>query len=93
MMKEEFAQRIGTTVTESDYRIIETVYTFHPAIDNVMGKDQIATIYKTCGMRVIRDMLPTAERAREIESKMTELRTQLCECEREYQALKDGEGE
>ena len=93
MMKEEFEQRIGTTVTESDYRIIETVYTFHPAIDNVMGKDQIATIYKTCDMRVIRDMLPTAERAREIESKMTELRTQLCECEREYQALKDGEGE
>ena len=25
MMKEEFEQRIGTTVTESDYRIIETI--------------------------------------------------------------------
>ena len=82
MTKQEFENRIGATVSESDYRIIETVYTFHPAIDNVMGKDQIATIYKTCGMRVVRDMLPTAERAQEIENKMTELRTQLCECER-----------
>ena len=93
MTKQEFENRIGATVSESDYRIIETVYTFHPAIDNVMGKDQIATIYKTCGMRVVRDMLPTAERAQEIENKMTELRTQLCEYEREYQALKNGEGE
>ena len=90
-MKQEFENRIGATVSESDYHIIETVYTFHPAIDNVMGKDQIATIYKTCGMRVIRDMLPTAERAREIESKMTKLRTQLCECEREYGMLKNGD--
>ena len=44
MMKEEFEQRIGTTVTESDYRIIETVYTFHPAIDNVIGKDHIQNL-------------------------------------------------
>lgn len=93
MMKHEFEKRIGKTVSESDYRIIETVYTFHPAIDNVTGKDQIAEIYKICGMRVIRDMLPTAERAQEIESKMADMRMQLCECEREYQALKDGEGE
>lgn len=90
MMKQEFESRVGTTVSESDYRIIETVYTFHPAIDNVTGKDQIATIYKTCGMRVIRDMLPTAECAQNLEREMSETRQQLIDLEAKYNALKYG---
>mgnify|MGYP001072522561 CR=1 FL=1 len=90
MTKQEFESRIGATVSESDYRIIETVYTFHPAIDNVMGKDQIATIYKTCGMTVIYDMVARAEKAQNLEREMSEARQQLIELEAKYNALKCG---
>lgn len=42
MMKCEFEERIGGEVRQSDYNIIEHVYTWHPAISNTEGKDQIA---------------------------------------------------
>lgn len=91
MMKEEFEQRIGQAVSDSDYKVIEAVYTYHPVIDNVLGKDQIATIYKSGGMRIMRDMLPTAEQAKQLESEIAQLRGTIEEKERIYNALKNGD--
>lgn len=91
MMKEEFEQRIGAPISDSDYKVIETVYTYHPVIDNVLGKDQIATIYKAGGMRIMRDMLPTAEHAKKLETEITQLRGMIAESERIYEALKSGD--
>lgn len=91
MMKEEFEQRIGQAVSDSDYKVIEAVYTYLPVIDNVLGKDQIATIYKSGGMRIMRDMLPTAEQAKQLESEIAQLRGTIEEKERIYNALKNGD--
>ncbi len=91
MMKEEFEQRIGKTISNGDYKIIETVYTFHPSIDNVRGKDQIVELYKIGGMRIMRDMIPTAEKAKSLDENITALRTKMEERMAEYEALKRGD--
>ncbi|MFR2881303.1 MAG: hypothetical protein ACLTC8_10385 [Lachnospiraceae bacterium] len=57
MMKHEFEERFGSEISDQNYKIIETVYTWHPAIKGVDGKDQIATLYKTGGMPLIKSML------------------------------------
>lgn len=68
MLKEEFLMRIQVSdISPEDYKLIDFVYTWHPSIDPVGGKDEIAAIYNIGGMRIIRDMLKTAERAQEIE--------------------------
>lgn len=60
MMKDEFEKLIGKTVSDCDYSIIEKVYTWHPAIGEAEGKDQIATLYETGGMPLIKSMLEAA---------------------------------
>lgn len=60
MMRDEFEKLIGKTVSDCDYSIIEKVYTWHPAIDEAEGKDQIATLYETGGMPLIKSMLEAA---------------------------------
>ena len=56
MMKNEFEERIGAEVSTEEYRIVERVYMWHPAIPNVGGKDVIAQLYKLGGMALIEDM-------------------------------------
>lgn len=58
------------TISDSDYEIIEIVYTFHPSISETRGKEQIALLYATFGMTVINDMLPHAIKVRELENKI-----------------------
>ena len=60
MMKHEFEERVGGEISDRNYKIIETVYTWHPAINEVGGKDQIATLYETGGMPLIKSMLEAA---------------------------------
>lgn len=60
MMKQEFEERVGVEISDQDYKVIETVYTWHPAINEVGGKDQIATLYKTGGMPLINSMMEAA---------------------------------
>ena len=67
MLKEEFESRIGQEVTWDDYKIIDTVYTWYP---EEMSKDGIAEIWKIGGMRVIKDMYPTAARMVDIDSRI-----------------------
>lgn len=60
MMKCEFEELIGKSVSDLDYKSIEYVYSFHPSIDEVDGKKKIATLYSIGGMRLIKDMIETA---------------------------------
>lgn len=90
MTKQEFEERAGIKVSDSQYKKIETVYAFHPSIDEVAGKDQIAYLYKTFGMRVILDMLPTAEEAAKLESLIRQKQSELAEATAKLANLKWG---
>ena len=41
----EFNSRVSSPVSAEQYRTIEYVYQFHPVIDPVKGKDQIAQLW------------------------------------------------
>lgn len=68
MMKNEFEKLIGKTVSDEVYSTIEYVYTWHPAIDEINGKGQIAYLYKYYGMTVIEDMVGRAGKMEKAES-------------------------
>ena len=88
MNKQEFLDHAHIkNINQEDYNVIEEVYVNHPSISN---KAEIAAIYNLPGgMRIIRDMLPTANKAREINDKRMSLRGQLRELDRWYTELKD----
>lgn len=80
--REEFDQiskdgGFETEITDRDYSIIEFVYQFHPCISETYGKKQIADLVGIYGMRIVKDMLPTARKAKEIEEKMSGYRGQI----------------
>ena len=76
------------TISDFDYEKIEVVYTFHPAISEVHGKEQIALIYTTFGMTVINDMLSRAIKARELENKISQAKAAYNIAMAEYNELK-----
>ena len=90
MTREEFKVRVKTPFTNDEYEIIETVYSFHPSINEVKGKDQIAELYNNFGMRVILDMLPTAEKAKELENELKKKKIEIDNLRRELNQLIDG---
>ncbi len=67
MTKKEFEERAGVVVSVNDYRIIEQVYTYHPAISEAGGKHEIATLYETGGMPLIKSMVEAAKIMEELE--------------------------
>lgn len=67
MTKKEFEERVGVEVSSKDYRIIEQVYTYHPAISEIDGKHEIATLYETGGMPLIKSMVKAAKIMEELE--------------------------
>lgn len=77
MMKNEFEDLIGHPVSNEEYSTIEYVYTWHPAIDEVNGKDQIADLYKYYGMTVIEDMVGRAGKMAELEEELEEAREKI----------------
>ncbi len=77
MMKSEFEKLIGKEVTPEDYEKIETVYNFHPSIDNVKGKEQISSLYLSGGMGVIGAMLPGARFARLVDNELQLMRLEI----------------
>ena len=90
MMKEEFSQLVKRPLTDSQYTDLQTVYTFHPCISQTEGKKQIAYLYETFGFGVIKDMLQTAERARDIEEDIRMTKIKLQEYQQELEELKAG---
>ena len=88
MMQCEFEKLIGTEINSDDYRIVEYVYMFHPSIDPVHGKKQIAELYKIGGMAVIGDMVRTAKCAERLEGRMVTLRAQMRDLQQELDTLR-----
>lgn len=99
MTKQEFMDRLAALdpgspeaeITNDEYLTIETVYTFHPAISETEGKTQIAGIFLYGGMAVIKDMLPTAVKARRIEAELQEIRAKEHNLRAELERLRKGE--
>lgn len=93
MTKQEFESRLdgGKTVTDEQYKIIEYVYTYYPAISNLMGKDQIAMLYDMFGMTVIKDMFPRAHRSDELEREIRAERIKLENLTNNFHMLEQGE--
>lgn len=91
MMKHEFEERIGESVSGPDYRRIEFVYTWHPAISDVTGREQIALLYKEFGMSVINSMEEGAVIAQELYDKQRKLSNQLTMIEERISAIRKGD--
>lgn len=87
MEKNEFEKMIGLEVSQADYDVIEMVYDYHPSIRIVTGKEQMVDLFFNFGMRVIRDMLPTAQKAGELEQEISALETELERARTEYKNL------
>lgn len=90
MTKQEFEQRLGKQVNSADYSIIEYVYNFYPSIGEIGGKDEISELYQLGGMRLIKDMLPTAQKAEKLEDEIRKTRASLNRLTKQYEALKTG---
>lgn len=78
-------------VTDQMYRDIEYVYMFHPSISETEGKRQIAELFATYGMALIRDMIPRAKQMEKKETDLRELRVKMQQLERQIQELRTGE--
>lgn len=90
MTDTEFLSRLpegARKPTEKEFETIQFVYNYHPSIHPVGGKDQIAMLYSTFGMRIICDMQETAKRAQELEDERRQLRARLKEVEQELEEI------
>lgn len=89
----EIGQNSDHMLTNEDYIMIEMVYTYHPVIRDSCGKKQIAHIYAYGGMAVIRDMAPTAAKARQIEVRLRELQSECSNLRAQLEQLRTGREE
>ena len=83
MMKAEFEKLAGIMVSSDEYEQIETVYMWHPLIDNAKGKEQIVQFWN---LGVIRDMFPRAKRLSEIDAQKREVVKLTDEENKRYEA-------
>lgn len=86
---EEYAPGNMRQFSDKDYADIEYVYTYHPAISEVGGKQQIVIIFQEGGMSVIKDMKCRAEKAEALERKIEQARIELNKLIKEYDQLKE----
>ncbi len=77
MSKNEFEKLIGRAVSDEEYSTIEYVYTWHPAISETEGKDQIADLYMNYGMTVIADMVDRAGKMEKLEGELMVAQNQV----------------
>lgn len=90
MTNEEFIARTNTNLSSADMNIVQTVYNFHPSIGEANGRDQITQLFKVGGMALMKDMLPRAKKAQELETQIVKLRCQLDDAKHELEILKNG---
>ena len=95
MNKQEFCTRVQSIcgkepiLSREEYTTIEYVYNYHPSIDAVKGKEQIAYLYTNFGMRVVYDMLPTAKLAEQLENEVNNTRRAYELAKKKYDNLKN----
>ena len=90
MRKDEFEALAGLAVSDSDYEVIEKVYTFHPAIRETSGKEEVAELYKSFGMAIFCDMLPRAEKNCELEKQLRHAQAKVEQIKGEMEELSCG---
>lgn len=99
MTKQEFLNNINSmlpdgekvnAVTDEEYKIVETVYCFHPSVPDVGGKEKIARLYVDFGFTVIADMYPRAKAAESVERKRAHLNSLLSELDDDYYIVRTG---
>ena len=88
MTKQELEILTNSPVSSDDYDAINHVYTFHPSISETAGKQQIADLYKTFGMRIIMDMFPTACEAQKLEEGIRAKQLELESLKEAFSVLK-----
>lgn len=91
MNKQEFEEKIGGWISVEQYRDIEFVYTWHPSVPESNRKEVIAQLYKLGGMRLIKDMMPTANAYRKLSIQRNELKAQIAVCEDAMNSLAQGD--
>ena len=74
MMKNDFEILADQPVSDEEYSTIEYVYTWHPAINEISGKAQIARLYTDYGMTVIEDMVERAGKMEKLDEELRENR-------------------
>lgn len=90
MQKREFEEMIEQPVSDAEYRVIETVYQWHPSVKEVSGKKEVAELYKSFGMAIFHDMLPRAEKNRELERQFLHARAEMERIRVEMEELSRG---
>lgn len=90
----------GLTENERYWNAIQLVYNFHPAIDEVEGKKQIASIVADYGIGIVMAMVSQAQEAKERDNEMQrlseqreKLRIRIKELTNEIKSLNDRETE
>lgn len=77
LLNRNYSQLEDLGLTSEEYKVIETVYMYHPTMDCSDCKTKIAKLYVDFGMTVMYDMLPRCYRIsdilRDIEKKEHEL--------------------
>lgn len=104
LTKEEFIEKVNLRLSsegsreldvsdlgEDVFSVISTVYTFHPVIDDVHGKDMIADLYVDYGISVIRDMLLRAERMKKLENQYKNIQSSLAALQEEMDSVSKGD--
>lgn len=74
---QEFEKRVNEAITDSDWKIIDMVYTWHPAISDTNGKNEIASIWKIGGMPLIKGMVEVAELTMKLDEEERKIKAQL----------------
>ena len=96
MNKQEFIDKVVEitqkipVVPDREYSIIEKVYTFHPAISETEGKQQIDELYVNFGMALIVDMVPRAELMAKKEEELRAARWELKKLQEEIEEIRKG---
>lgn len=84
--------KVGAPIpTQEEYRLIEFVYNFHPSINEVTGKKQVAWLWCEFGLSIFNDMHPKAVKAEELERALMIARDTVTSLEGKLKALKEGE--
>ena len=91
MLREEFNKLVSEKmydgkpfdIGDEEYKVIETVYCFHPSISETNGKEQVANLYIDFGFVIFLDMLPRARVIANIEHERVELNKKLEELNRQ----------
>ena len=86
---EELIERITGRGGETLYQKVELVYNFHPAIDNLKGKHQIAKLVAAAGYGIIDAMLPDAMTAKDLDDERMEIHSKMLELQRAEDVIKE----